>query len=168
MPHRALLLTAACSLLLAACGDSGAPKTVTVAPPGPVTPPPITVAVPGKCAASVQVPQETHYIPNSGRRVTPLGRMTRVGNFPTGGALTPDGRYYWSAAAGLGTNDLSIVEVASGKLIQKLPMPGSYGQVIFAADGKTAYASGIAKGSSPTSGPTMGDAGDVIHVRAVS
>ncbi len=161
--------------LLSACGNSHVPDhSVSVAAPGPtdtpspatpVTPPtPILVSVPGKCAATVAVPQETHFVPNSGKRVTPLGRITKVGNFPTGGAITPDGRFYWSAAAGLGTNDLVIVELATGKVMQKLPMPGTYGQVIFSADGKTAYASGISKGSSPTSGPTMGDNGDVIHV----
>lgn len=146
-------------------GDVALPPASTP----PVVPPVagLTLQAPGKCAASVTLPQETHVVPNSGRTVMPVGRLTKVGNFPTGGAITPDGRFYWSAAAGLGTNDLSIVELASGKIIQKLPMPGTYGQVIFSADGKTAYASGIAKGTSPTSGPTMGDAGDVIHVFTV-
>lgn len=93
--------------------------------------------------------------------------MTKVGNFPTGGAITPDGKYYWSASAGLGTNDLQVVELATGQVLQKLPMPGSYGQVVFSADGRTAYASGLSKGTSPTDGPTMGDAGDVIHVFSI-
>ena len=41
-------------------------------------------------------------IANSGRKLSPMGRLTTVGNFPTGGRLSPDGRYYWSVSAGHG------------------------------------------------------------------
>ena len=30
----------------------------------------------------------------------PIGRMTTVGQFPTGGALTRDGRFYWAVGSG--------------------------------------------------------------------
>ncbi len=106
-------------------------------------------------------------IANSGRKLMPLGRLTTVGNFPTGGRLSPDGRFYWSVSAGHGRDDVQIVEVASGKVTQVLPLPGAYGQMVFAPDGKTAYVSGEPKGSSTPSGPTMGDDGDVIHVYRV-
>ena len=160
----ARLLPLATVLVLAACGDSG-PAASRGGGPGGVAGGGPTIA--GKCGAAIPLTGSTVTIPNSGRKLSPVGRMSKVGNFPTGGAITPDGRYYWSAAAGLGTNDLRIVELASGTVIQTLPMPGTYGQVVFSADGKTAYASGIAKGTSPTDGPTMGDNGDVIHVFTV-
>ncbi|HZR36897.1 MAG TPA: alkaline phosphatase family protein [Nevskia sp.] len=106
-------------------------------------------------------------IANSGRKLMPLGRLTAVGNFPTGGRLSPDGRFYWSVSAGHGRADVQIVEVSSGRVTQVLPLPGAYGQMVFAPDGKTAYVSGEPKGSSTPSGPTMGDEGDVIHVYRV-
>ena len=100
--------------------------------------------------------------------MTPLGAMTAVGNFPTGGALTPDSRFYWSLSAGHGQNDIRIVEVATGKVIQVIPMPGTYGQMTFTADGSTAYVSGEPIGTSVApAGPTLGNNGDVIHVFSV-
>ncbi|GAC1629627.1 MAG: alkaline phosphatase family protein [Nevskia sp.] len=146
--------------VLSACGLSRGSGGGSANVPGPAP-------LAGQCGVPLPLAGQAIAIANSGRRLTPVGRMTKVGNFPTGGAISPDGKFYWSASAGLGTNDLQIVDLASGKVVQKLPMPGTYGQVIFSADGKTAYASGLSKGSSPTDGPTMGDAGDVIHVFAI-
>src|SRR5205085_10581119 len=97
-------------------------------------------------------------------KLSPVGRITTVGSFPTGGRLSPDGRFYWSVSAGHGQNDVHIVEVTTGKVAQVLPLPGSYGQMTFSADGTRAYVSGTPKGASHPSGPTKGDAGDVIHV----
>ena len=48
-------------------------------------------------------------IVNNGRHLTPYGRLVNVGNVPTGGALTPDGRFYWTVSAGRGLNDVRIV-----------------------------------------------------------
>jgi DNA-binding beta-propeller fold protein YncE len=106
-------------------------------------------------------------IPNSGRKLMPLGRMSKVGNFPTGGRLSPDGRFYWSVSAGFGQDDVQIVNVATGAISQILPLPGAYGQAAFSPDGKSAYVSGEPIGNSTPSGPTVGTNGDVIHVYAV-
>lgn len=119
------------------------------------------------CPSSVPATAGSITIGNSGRNLTPLGRLTTVGNFPTGGALSPDGRFYWSVSSGDGQNDARIVEVASGAVRQVLPLPGAYGAMVFAPDGKHAYISGEPKGSSAPGGPTQGDSGDVIHVFAV-
>jgi YVTN family beta-propeller protein len=104
----------------------------------------------------------------NGRLLAPAGAMTTLGVFPTGGALTPDGKFYWAANSGGGSNDVSIVDTATGAVVQTLPLPGAYGGVAFTPSGTTAYVSGEAKGSPPTSGPTTGDAGDVIHVFSVN
>jgi YVTN family beta-propeller protein len=106
----------------------------------------------------------TIHIANSGRTLSPIGRMTVVGNFPTGGRLSPDGRFYWSVSAGHGRNDVHVVDVATGAVTQVLPLPGSYGQMAFSADGTRAYVSGTPIGSSVPTGATVGDDGDVIHV----
>jgi YVTN family beta-propeller protein len=103
----------------------------------------------------------------NGRVLHPVGRQTVVGNFPTGSALTPDGRFLWVADCGHGSDDIRVVEVSSGSVVQTLPLPGCYGGVAITPDGTHAYVGGNPKGSSPTEGPTQGDAGDVIHVFTV-
>jgi DNA-binding beta-propeller fold protein YncE len=111
----------------------------------------------------------------SGRQLAPAGKLTRVGNHPGGGALTPSGRFYWTLSAGRGRNDVRIVRVAPrrrcrkpardagarrkrgyrrcvrknrrsvGRVVQVLPMPGLSGGIAMARDGRTAYVSGVAE-----------------------
>jgi DNA-binding beta-propeller fold protein YncE len=103
----------------------------------------------------------------SGRKLDPAGRLTQLGNFPTGSALSPDGRFLWAVDSGHGADDVKVVEVATGNVAQTLPLPGGYGGVAFAADGRHAYVSGEPKSSAnppPPGGPTKGDGGDVVHV----
>src|SRR5215831_8122941 len=78
----------------------------------------------------------------NGRRLRPEGRLTQVGDFPTGGALTKDGRFYWAVDAGHGKNDVQVVDVSSNQVVQKLPLPGAYGGIAFSPDGTRAYVSG--------------------------
>src|SRR5579859_5865928 len=92
----------------------------------------------------------------NGRVLYPIGRQTVVGNFPTGSALTPDGRFLWVTDCGHGSDDVRVGEVAGGAVVQTLPLPGCYGGIAFASDGLHAYVSGNPKGSSPTEGPTQG------------
>jgi YVTN family beta-propeller protein len=148
---RRVLAAAVIAGSLGACGTSKAP-----APSAPS-------GLSGRCGQ--MLPEAVSVvIANSGRKLSPMGRLTTVGNFPTGGRLSPDGRYYWSVSAGHGRNDVHIVDVASGAVTQVLPLPGSYGQMVFSEDGRRAYVSGTPKGSSTPSGPTLGDQGDVVHV----
>ena len=103
-----------------------------------------------------------------GRVLRPDGRMTVVGDFPTGGALSPDGRFYWAVDSGYGHDDVSIVDVATGGVTQVLPLPGAYGGIAFSPDGRRAYVSGEPMGATGASGPTKAKAGDAIHVFAVN
>jgi hypothetical protein len=48
----------------------------------------------------------------TGRQLHPEGRLTPLGNLPTGGALTPNGRFLWALSTGRGRNDVRIVQVA--------------------------------------------------------
>jgi DNA-binding beta-propeller fold protein YncE len=100
----------------------------------------------------------------NGRRLAPLGRLTQLGNFPTGGALTRDGRFYWAVDSGHGRDDVQVVDIATGKIVEVLPLPGAYGGIAFSPDGSKAYVSGEPRGSSTPSGPTLADAGDAVHV----
>ncbi|MGH8455907.1 MAG: hypothetical protein ACRETE_02860, partial [Stenotrophobium sp.] len=152
------LLISTLALLASACGHSS-----PVAGPASGT---AAATISGKCGQPL--PQAVPLrIANSGRKLMPLGRMTAVGNFPTGGRLSPDGRFYWSVSAGHGRNDVQIISIATGAVTQVLPLPGAYGQMVFSTDVTRAYVSGLSKGNSQPSGPTKGDSGDVIHVFAV-
>src|SRR3954454_12948288 len=100
-------------------------------------------------AAAVALPataQETvgpqSAITPSGRHLVPAGRMTAVGTFPTGGALTPDGRFYWAVDSGRGVDAIHVVTVATGAVAQTLPIPGGYVGIAFAPGGRRAYVSG--------------------------
>lgn len=103
----------------------------------------------------------------SGRQLDPVGRMTPLGAFPTGGAIAPDGEHYWAVDAGRGDNAVRIINLDSGEIVQTLPIPGGYVGVAFAPDGRRAYVSG-----QPAEGDLPDDArgleGDVIHVYEVA
>ena len=103
----------------------------------------------------------------NGRKLAPAGRMTVLGDFPTGGALSPDGRFYWAVDSGHGQDDVRVVNVASGSVQQVLPLPGAYGGITYAPDGRAVYVSGEPTGNSHPAGPTKGNPGDVIHVFSV-
>ena len=105
---------------------------------------------------------------NSGRHLQPFGKQVGLGNFPTGGALTPNGRFYWTVSSGRGENDIRIVSVRSGRVTQTVRLPGASGGIAMDPVNPRAYVSGVAdsknrKGQETPAG-TPGKAGDVIHV----
>jgi hypothetical protein len=127
----------------------------------------------------------------SGRHLEPEGRLTPLGNLPTGGALTPNGRFLWALSTGRGRNDVRIVQVAKtpcgkgkkhakgskrcnrragrrvGTVIQTIPFPGLSGGIAMSPDRQTAYVSGVANSShtAEQADPGVpGGEGDVIHV----
>ncbi len=86
----------------------------------------------------------------NGHRLHPAGRMTVVGDFPTGSAVVPGRRYLWVADCGHGEDDIKVLDIARGSVMQTLPLPGCYGGVAFAGDGRHAYVSGTPVDTSPT------------------
>src|SRR4051812_50138261 len=58
---------------------------------------------------------------DNGRRLTPYGKLSPLGNFPTGGRVTPNGRFFWTVSTGRGAHDVRIVSVRTGKVLQTLP-----------------------------------------------
>ena len=105
---------------------------------------------------------------NSGRHLTPYGKRVSVGQFPTGGALTRNGRYYWTVSTGRGPNDVRIVSVRSGRVLQTLRLPGASGGIVMDPSADRAYVSGvhdsIARKGQETPAGTPGKEGDVLHV----
>ena len=106
------------------------------------------------------------HITGNGRALHPVGDLIGVGNFPTASALTPDGRFDWVADSGHGKDDVQVVDVAAGKVVQTLPLPGAFGGVAFTPDGRRAYVSGAPAPSDTQAKQTgtKGDGGDVVHV----
>jgi YVTN family beta-propeller protein len=105
---------------------------------------------------------------NNGRMLQPAGSLVGLGNFPTGGALTPDGRFYWTVSTGRGQNDIRIVDTASHAVVQTIPLPGASGGIALDAAHRLAYVSGVADsdaGHADQQQPNLpGRQGDVIHV----
>ena len=83
----------------------------------------------------------------TGRKLDPVGTMTKLGNFPTGGALTPDGGFLWTLSTGRGKNDIRIVRVRGrrgvGEIVQRIRMPGLSGGIAMDPRGRRAYVSGL-------------------------
>ena len=79
----------------------------------------------------------------NGRVLHPVGSMTEVGNFPTGGALTPNGKFYWAVSTGRGYNDVRIVDVRSNRLVQTVRLPGASGGIAMNTRKPVAYISGV-------------------------
>jgi DNA-binding beta-propeller fold protein YncE len=124
----------------------------------------------GAAAAMIGVIGPGLGIINNGRHLTPYGTLAKVGNVPTGGAVTPDGRFYWTVSAGSGFNDVRILSVAKSKVIQVLPLPGASGGITADPRGGRMYVSGLANSTNAaTSRPSLpGGGGDVIHVFSYS
>jgi DNA-binding beta-propeller fold protein YncE len=118
-----------------------------------------TTAGPGRIGPGLRVT-------GNGRLLSPPGTLVKLGHFPTGGALTPDGRYYWTVSTGRALNDIRIVSVLHPKVVQVLPLPGASGGIAIDRSQPVVYVSGI-KDSSDTDQERPGlpgGAGDVIHV----
>ena len=124
-----------------------------------------TTAVGYAAVATGRIGPARHETGN-GRVLHPAGRLVAVGNFPTGGAMTPDGRFYWTVSTGRGRNDIRVVDVASVRVVQVLPLPGASGGIAMDPRRPLVYVSGV-----PDSAHTdqdrpglPGRGGDVVHV----
>ncbi len=121
----------------------------------------LTTAAPG---ASDVGP--AHRLLGNGRQLEPQGTLVPLGNFPTGGALTPDGRFYWTVSTGRGFNDVRIVSVRKPGVVQVLPIPGASGGITMDPKRNLAYVSGVADSEHlDQNRPGLpGREGDVLHV----
>ena len=79
----------------------------------------------------------------NGRQLTPQGAQVRLGNFPTGAAVTADGRFLWTVSTGFGNNDIRIVDTASKRVRQIIPLAGASGGIALDSAHRLAYVSGV-------------------------
>ncbi|PYV09485.1 MAG: hypothetical protein DMG07_23130 [Acidobacteria bacterium] len=88
---------------------------------------------------------ETYRLHN-GWKVTPAGKHETTGDMLLGCALAPDGRTLALTSAGYSDHALYLVDVASGRVRQSLPLERSWNGLAWSPDGETIYVSG---GASP-------------------
>src|SRR5215217_3048183 len=95
----------------------------------------------------------------SGRKLSPLGKLTNLGNHPGGGALTKNGR--------CGLKCRKRVKKLTGRVVQTIPLPGANGGIAMSPDGRKAFVSGTPESEhkdQQSPADTPGKEGDVIHV----
>ena len=97
----------------------------------------------------------------SGQRLQPAGGGIRLGNFSDGGTLTPDGHFWWSASTGWGANDVRIVDVATRRVVQVIPLPGASGGMAMDPQRPVAYVSVV--GQSIFDPPQRNGGGNAIE-----
>jgi DNA-binding beta-propeller fold protein YncE len=123
------------------------------------------VAGPAQAAPNAPDPS-TGFLLN-GRQLTPQGVQVALGNFPTGGAVTDDGRYLWTVSAGQGANDVRIVDTSRRRVIQTIALPGASGGVALDSRHRRAYISAISVSRWwPTQAGLPGAAGNFVLVYA--
>jgi DNA-binding beta-propeller fold protein YncE len=131
-----------------------------------------TIVIGGTCVAAMAasdppvVSPQRHIIATL-RELEPSGRLVRVGNFPGGAAVTPDGRFYWTVSAGYTENGVQIVSTDGAQVIQRLQVPGASGGVALDGERRLAYVSGEPEtdiSDVQTPKDTPGKDGDVVHV----
>src|SRR4051794_25879587 len=122
----------------------------------------------GAAVAAVTVPGRLgHHQTIDGRVLRPHAKLVQLGHFPTGGAVTADGRFYWTVSTGRALNDIRIVALGKHpKVVQEIPVPGASGGIALDNANRIAYVSGVA--DSPNTDQQRpglpGREGDVIHV----
>lgn len=79
----------------------------------------------------------------NGRKLNPQGAQVDLGNFPTGGAVTDDGRFLWTVSTGFDINDIRIVDTAAKRVIQTVQVPSASGGIALDSAHRLAYVSGI-------------------------
>ncbi|MGP0048126.1 MAG: bifunctional YncE family protein/alkaline phosphatase family protein [Solirubrobacteraceae bacterium] len=97
----------------------------------------------GVSGRSAQRPNPATGLLPDGRQLEPAGTLVTLGNLPTGGALTADGRFLWTVSAGVGNNDVRIVDTAQHRVCQILPVPGATGGIALDSAHRLAYVSGL-------------------------
>ena len=124
------------------------------------------LALAAAAPALAQHPSVAGRLTPNGRQLDPAGRTTVLGTFPLAGAVAPGGRTYWAVDGGRHTAYVHIVDLRTGRSLQKLPIPGGDNGIVFAPDGRTAYVSGIA-GEDEDQKKLKGASGDIVHVFAL-
>ena len=83
---------------------------------------------------------------HSGWTITPAGKHQKTGDMLLGCALSPDGQTLALTSAGYAPHTLHLVDTATGKIRQSLPLERAWNGIVWSKDGSALYVSG---GASP-------------------
>jgi len=122
--RKAFALLAISSLLaLAACSSSRAPMRAR------------DIDVPGQQSdGAIKLPNQWS--------LRPVGKQIVLGDFPVNIAVHPDGKFAAILHSGYGQNEITVVELPSGKLVSRTAIDEAFYGLAFARNGKTIYCSG--------------------------
>jgi DNA-binding beta-propeller fold protein YncE len=119
----------------------------------------------GSAQATANTPDPATGLLLNGRQLTPQGAQVALGNFPTGGAVTADGRFLWTVSAGQGANDIRIVDTARHRVRQIVALSGASGGIALDSRHRRAYVSAISVSRWwPTQAGLPGAAGNFVLV----
>src|SRR5262245_4698062 len=79
---------------------------------------------------------------HNGWKVSPAGKHQSTSDMLLGCALSPDARTLALSSAGYGDHALYLVDTATGKITQQLPLERSWNGLAWSPGGETIYASG--------------------------
>ena len=94
-----------------------------------------------EAAAAVQDPSGERRLP-TGARLDPAGVSHDLGSMPLAMALSPEKDRVIVLLNGWREQGIQVVERASGRVVQTIPLPAVFLGVIFSPDGKSLYVSG--------------------------
>ena len=119
----------------------------------------------GAAQAAPNAPDPASGFLLNGRQLTPQGAQVGLGNFPTGGAVTADGRFLWTVSAGQGANDIRVVDTARQRVCQIIALCGASGGIALDSRHRRAYVSAISVSRWwPTQAGLPGAAGNFVLV----
>lgn len=87
------------------------------------------------------------FLLNSGWRIQPAGRQIPLDTFPMASALSPDGRYVLILNGGYKPPSISVLEAASMKELERVPVADAWLGLTFSPDGRFVYAGGGSRAS---------------------
>lgn len=80
-------------------------------------------------------------LPN-GWKLSPQGKQVAIGELPLNMVVTKDGHYAISSNSGMGQNSLSVVDLKTGKEVQRMIIDNTWVGLAFGKNEKTLYVSG--------------------------
>jgi YVTN family beta-propeller protein len=87
------------------------------------------------------------FLLNSGWRVAPAGKQVALDTFPMATALSPDGKYLLVLNGGYRPPSVSVVETASARVVNSVPVPDGWLGLTFAPKSNLVYVGGGSKAS---------------------
>jgi len=79
---------------------------------------------------------------HNGWKLTPAGNQVDIGQFPLNMVVTNDGKYAVTSNSGMRENSLSVVDIKSGKEIQRVVLSNAWYGLVFNEDDSKLFVSG--------------------------